>query len=98
LGEFLGQGLNSHVQNSQVNVDVSVLLKGFNDPADGITRMVEIVEGLVKETLRPSLRLTSGIKNVVLNSMAITPFNLENDNLIVAELTFGCLVILEIPT
>ena len=41
-------------------------------------------------------RLTAGIKNVEFQSMALTPLNLDNDNAMIATLTFRARVLLNI--
>lgn len=96
LGPMQGKGLNMHVQDSTVLVDVAILKKGFVDVDAARADMVQLVENYVKECVRPSLRLTECIKNVVFNNGTITPGNIENDNLLLALLTFEARVMFRI--
>lgn len=98
LGDFLGHGLNMHTLESTVDVTCRILKKGFVETNVARAELVATAMSAVQECLRPSLRLTTGIKNVSFNSMAITPFSLDNDNVLLAELVFRARVILDVPT
>lgn len=92
LGTFSGRKLNQNDQEIDCPVTVSFWINGYNDPADGIDRAVQLAETLIKETLKNSNRLGQSIKNVVFNTMSLEPLDGSTDNTVKVTISFTALV------
>jgi hypothetical protein len=82
-------------QEIEQDVEVRVFFKGHRDPAAMIDLAMEKYQDLLESVLGKD-RLGCSIKNIYLNTMQILPLNQTNDNGVILEVTFTCLII--IPT
>lgn len=97
-GSIVGLKLNQNDQETNAQVNVRILQKGFRDPASAIDSVMELSETFIKECLVPKNRLTqsSGIKNVVFENMSIEQIAASNDNAVISNIQFRVLVILDL--
>jgi len=91
-----GGVINQHAQNVDMPVIIRVFRKGFRDPSNGIDLALLDVETIICAILAPSVRLSSDIKNVVLEGFSVNPLADSNDNAIMVEINFTNNLILEI--
>lgn len=81
-------------QEIEQDCSVRVFLKGFRNPADAIDRAMALYEEILESALSED-RLGCDIKNVFLNTMQILPLDPTNDNSVILEVTFTCLIIIK---
>ena len=63
---------------------------------DDLALFIQDVEDILCDTLLPSIRLSSDIKNVVFEGFSVNPLDESNDNAIMIEMNFTNIIILEI--
>jgi hypothetical protein len=80
-------------QEIEQDVVVRVFFKGFRNPAQAIDRSMEAYQDILEKCLGAD-RLGCSIKNVYLNTMQILPLAQTNDNSVILEVTFSCLIII----
>ena len=95
-GDIIGEGQNQTVLETRTDVVVRAFRKGFATPLEVKEELVDEVQSILCSTLSHGSRLTAGIKKVQFLSMALTPLNLDNDNAMIAELTYRVRVLLNI--
>lgn len=83
-----GIKLNQHVQDLDIGATVNFWIKGNRNPVDGLDKSIAKAEDLIKLCLKPSNRLGTCIKNVILNSVTFDRLAESNDNAIKATLVF----------
>lgn len=98
MGVATARKLNQTDQELEYPVTVRVFIKGYRDPASGIDSAIQYAEDLIKQEVTSVNRLTqtTGIKNVVFETLSIDPIAESNDNLVVASIVFRALVILKV--
>lgn len=84
---------SQETQEIEQDVEVRVFFKGFRDPALAIDKAMERYQLMLERILGPT-RLGCSIKNIYLNTMQILPLNETNDNSVILEVTFTCLIII----
>lgn len=95
-GDIVGEGQNMTVLETRTDVVIRAFRKGFTSPKDVKEELIDEVQKMLCSILSHGSRLTAGIKNVEFQSMALTPLNLDNDNAMIATLTFRARVLLNI--
>lgn len=88
LGSFAGSPINQQSLDFTCDVVVRLFFHGYRYPVDGVDAAVIETEKLVKSSLKASNRLAGNLKNVVLQSVVIEPFETTNDNAIISTITF----------
>lgn len=88
-------GYDMQTQEIEQDVTVRIFLKGYRSPALAIDNAMTRYDDLLAAVLGPT-RLGCDIKNVYLGNMEILPLDATNDNSVILEVTFTCLII--IPT
>jgi hypothetical protein len=73
---------------------IRVFLKGFRTPADAVDDAMVRYDAILARVLDPTRRLGTELKNIYLQSMAISPLNATNDNSVILELNFTCLIMI----
>lgn len=97
LGPLTGVRQNQTDQETNVDVDVRVFFKGYNNPAEAIDTAISEMESFVKSCVNPATRTeTAGLLNVVFNELTLDPFDASNDNAIVATAGFTVRVIINV--
>jgi len=76
------------------DVVVRVFFKGFRNPTDAIDAAVLKYEQILEEVLESENRIGVQIKNIFFNSSQILPLSDSNDNAVILEITFSCLIII----
>lgn len=71
---------------------IRVFFKGYRYPATAIDEAMTNYNTILATVLSSSNRLNAGIKNIYLNDVSIKPFGATNDNLVLLEITFTCLM------
>lgn len=78
-----------------VPVSLKVFLKGYRSPKDAVDKALSLAESIVKEASGPSNRLNQPlIKNVLPNLVDVRKLSETNDNSVVLEISFNCLIII----
>lgn len=95
-GVATGVKLNQNDQEMIFPVTVEIFTKGYKDVASAIDSSIELSEDLIIECLTPTTRLTqsTGIKNIIFESVSYEPLSNSNDNSVIAKVTFRVLTIL----
>lgn len=96
LNPAIGGAITQHVQNLTMPATIRVFRKGFRNVSEGIDLAMQDVENIICDILAPSVRLGSGIKNVVLDGFSVNPLDDSNDNAIMVELEFSNFLILSV--
>lgn len=91
-----GGPTNQTIQNVTMPVTVRVFRKGFRNVSEGIDSAILDVENIICDIIAPAVRLSSDIKNVVLDGFSVNPLDDSNDNAIMIELNFTNLIIFDI--
>lgn len=76
------------------DVVVRVFFKGFRNPADAIDTAMLRYEQILESVLASENRIGVDIKNVYFSSMQILPLSDSNDNAVILEISFSCLIII----
>lgn len=71
---------------------IRVFYKGFRYPADAVDLAMNDYGRILHTLLAPSVRLGTKVKNIYLSDVAIKPLFPSNDNLVLLEITFTCLI------
>lgn len=71
---------------------IRVFIKGFRYPALAVDEAMGYYDQILATALSPQNRLNAGIKNVFLNNVSIRPYEASNDNIVLLEITFTCLM------
>lgn len=71
---------------------IRVFFKGYRYPATAIDDAMSAYDTILATVLDADNRLGAGIKNIYLNSCTIKPYAPSNDNLVLLEITFSCLM------
>lgn len=74
------------------DIIIRVFFKGYRYPALALDQAMTSYDQILARVLDADNRLGSGIKNVYLNSVNIKPHSASNDNLVLLEITFTCLM------
>jgi hypothetical protein len=82
-------------QEIEQDVVIRVFLKGYRNPASAIDDALVRYDQILNTFLGPD-RLGCAIKNIYLQTMQILPLAPSNDNAVILEVSFTCLII--IPT
>lgn len=96
--QAVGIKLNHHEQDFNFSQTIRIFTKGFRNPAQAIDSSIAIAEDYIKECVTSKNRVTqtSGIKNVVFENANFDAQDVNNDNLVVASLTFRIYSILSV--
>jgi hypothetical protein len=81
------------LQEIEQDVEVRIFFKGFRDPASAIDLAMDRYQTLLETVL--SRGRGCSIKNIYLNTMQILPLNQTNDNSVILEVTFSCLIMID---
>lgn len=95
VGSGDGAVINQHVLNTNFPIVLRLFRRGFRDPASMRDEMLGELQTIVCDILAPSVRLSSGVKNIVFNGWVLSPLSDTNDNSIMLEMNFTNIVILE---
>ena len=88
-----GTKVNQESFEMLVTHQIKVFFKGFRDPAAAIDQGLLESQSLIAELLNLADYSTAGIKGLFFANFTVEPFDdVQNDNLIVATLTFDVLV------
>ena len=79
--------LNQEDHEFDIGLELSVYFKGYRNPSEGLDRAIEMTETLVKEIEKPSNRLGTCLKNVVIQSINWEALDDSNDNAIRARIS-----------
>ena len=84
------------MSSSDIYQDVvtRVFLKGYRNPAEAIDEAVKNLELILESVLDSSTRLGTDIKNIYYINHNILPLSDSNDNAVILEITFSCLIII----
>lgn len=96
IGDITGEGQNQTALETRTNVVVRLFRKGFQNPNAVKEELLREVQALLCEALKHSKRLTATIKNVEFISARFEPLNFENDNSMLATVSFRTRVLLNI--
>jgi len=89
-----GDKQNQTDQESTVEVEIRTIHAGFRYPAEAITAAVVGSEDIMCAVVSPLARtITTGLLNVVFNSVDIAPIDNSNDNAVVVTHTYSVRVI-----
>ncbi len=91
-----GGPTNQTVQPGEMPVTVRVFRRGFKNVSDAIDECVLDLENIVCDLIAPSVRLGSGIKNIVFDGYSLNPLAESNDNAVMLEINFTNFVMLQI--
>lgn len=87
LGDFSGRKpVNNRDQEIDCPCTVRFFLKGYKHPEEAIDAGVEQAEKMTVVFLKN--RLGSCVKNVILNSINVSPYSANNDNLVMVTMNF----------
>jgi hypothetical protein len=97
-GDF---NLSSGLQNGDFNyngfVTLNVYFKGYAAPIDTIDSAWAKAQTIIQECCKHSQRLTqSNIKNILAQSVGVSPLGRSNDNIIRLTIVFNCKVIIAV--
>lgn len=79
-------------QEIEQDLVLSVFFKGFRNVGTSIDTVMVSYDAILTRLLSNDNRLGDNLKNISLESMAMLPIDESNDNAILLELTFTCLV------
>lgn len=71
---------------------IRVFFKGYRYPALAVDEAMEAYGNILDRVLDAENRLGADIKNIYLNDVSIKPYAASNDNLVLLEITFTCLM------
>lgn len=94
-----GSGVKQNQTDLEIQFPVKVryFKKGYRDPQAGLDLATAAADSYIRQALKHSTRLVGeGIKNVQLTAFDFVRLNESNDNLIMVEMDFTALVILEV--
>jgi hypothetical protein len=74
------------------DVVIRVFFKGYRYPAEAVDQAMTMYNLILRTVLASENRLGAGIKNIYLNDVSIDPYDASNDNLVLLEITFTCLM------
>lgn len=98
LGDFQGSAVNQTNLDTKCSVTVRLFINGRRNVKTVFDTAIAEGEKLVKKCLKASNRLTGGLKNVSFDSMAWSPFDESNDNLIVVACKFTAETIIDVES
>lgn len=90
-GGRIGQ-YDNEAQGIEHDCTVRLFLKGYRYPAEAVDDAMSRYQTILEKVLKSENRLGAGIKNIFLNDVAILPLNETNDNSLVLQITFTCLI------
>jgi hypothetical protein len=76
------------------DVVVRVFFKGFRNPSEAIDLALLKYEQILQSVLASENRIGVDIKNIYFDSCQILPLSDSNDNAVILEITFSCLIII----
>lgn len=84
------QSMNQTDLQVEHEVVTRLFFKGFHKPKDALDKVMERLEDIFVEILKPTNRLTgtSGLRNVLLTSAELSPIADSNDNSILVTITW----------
>lgn len=85
---------NQQGNDIEVGVVVSILLKGYRDPASAIDEALALAGVVIADITDPTLKLNQSFKNILFTTSSIDPFDESNDNLVLLTLEFTVIDIL----
>ena len=85
-------GYTNQSQPIEHDCVIRVFFKGYRYPAAAIDEAMAAYSDILDEVLETNNRLNAGIKNIYLNDVNIQPYDASNDNLVLLEITFTCLM------
>ena len=91
-----GIKLNQHVQELNCGASVTFWIKGYKDPSSGLDKAIAKSEELLKLCLKPSNRIGTCVKNIILNSVNFDRLADSNDNAIKVTMIFTALTSLAV--
>lgn len=88
---------NQHDVVLSASVSIRVFLKGYRYPGDALDDAYTKAESIIKRFLKASNRVGSTVKNIELGTCNFEPFSGDNvnDNIVVIELSFDTLLIVD---
>lgn len=91
-----GVSLNQNDQVLEFPMTIELFIKGQKDAASAVDSCIELAEDLIKECVAPANRLTqtTGIKNIIFENASFEPYDISNDNSMIAKVTFRVVSIL----
>ncbi len=92
-----GARVGSYDQGSQdmlQDCTVRLFLNGFRNAASAIDDAMVNYDAILTRVLAPGYRLAGNLHNVYLQTMAIKPIDDSNDNSVILELNFTCLIMI----
>jgi hypothetical protein len=91
---------NQSAQEIAFPVTARIFFKGYKQPAEAIDSVILLSENLIKSCCKVanSLTQTSGIKNVTFESFRPLPYGPSNDNLVIGEVNFRVVVVLNLES
>lgn len=96
FGTFNYTGSAHTCLNFDCPVTLSVMFKGYRAPKEAIDTALTFADSIVKECTKPVQRLNQpSIKNVLPGIVNIRELGASNDNVVVLEIQFNCIVIIE---
>lgn len=93
------QGVKQDQMDVVTTVPVTVrhFCKAFQNLQHGLDLSAAAADSYIQKALKASNRLTGvGIKNVSLNNIQWVPYDQSNDNVIVTQMDFSALVIIQV--
>lgn len=95
LGTITGTKRNQLAQECSQPVTVRLWFKGYGHPQEAVDEAIKVCESVFNEVTKPERRLNNdNIKNVEFESVSFTPYNISNDNVVLAEMEFSVKTIL----
>lgn len=95
-GAFTYVGTAQTCMSFSCPVNLTVCFKGYGDPKEAIDTALKMANDIVKECTKPVHRLNQRfIKNVLPEVISAREYSQSNDNIVVLEIQFNCLVALD---
>lgn len=88
--------MNQNDLEIDMPIEVIFYVKGFRDVDAGQDDAIAKAEELIVASEAPALRLGTGLKNVIFQTMTIESLATSNDNIIRVRLTFNTITVLAI--
>lgn len=79
-------------QEIEQDTVLSVFFKGYKNVGSAIDDVMVSYDAILTRIISNDNRLGDNLKNITLENMAMLPINESNDNAILLEITFTCLV------
>ena len=93
IDSISGGSINHTHQDITAGVTISLYFKGFRDVGQTLDASILDVERIIKQVCNVKAR-TSELLNVVFNSADFSAINIENDNSIIAEMSFDAQIVM----